>query len=159
MYLFRHVVYWPCLALSTSLKIDLFPRGQQGITRHVIPLSHVVSWPCLASTTHSRIYLFPPWVVGNDASHSTPFACGLLALWATASPTHSRIYSYHAKWEPPTWLVVTKMGNHTSERRRHKDRIIIRNKDGVITNIIAQGQTHIKNSQVKCIQNIWFSSK
>ena len=37
-------------------------------------------------------------------------------------------------------------GNHMSQRRRHED--------GVITNIIAQGQTHIKSSQVICIQNI-----
>ena len=64
-----------------------YPQGftypfheQQGITRHVVPLLHVVSWPCVASLTHSRIYLFPPWAARNDASHITPFACGLLAL-------------------------------------------------------------------------------
>ena len=39
-----------------------------------------------------------------------------------------------------------RQGNHMSQRCRHED--------GVITNIIAQGQTHIKSSQVKCIQNI-----
>ena len=37
-----------------------------------------------------------------------------------------------------------RRGNHTSQRRCHKDE--------VITNIIAQGQIHIKSSQVKCIQ-------
>ena len=41
-------------------------------------------------------------------------------------------------------LSSQRRGNHMSQRRRHKDR--------VITNIIAQGQTHIKSSQVKCIQ-------
>ena len=39
-----------------------------------------------------------------------------------------------------------RRGNHTSQRRCHEN--------GEITNIIAQGQTHIKSSQVKCIQNI-----
>ena len=84
--------------------------GQQGITCHVVPLLHGVSWPCLASPTHSRIYLFSPWAAGNDVSHSIPFACGLLALQATTSPIHSRIYPCHAKCESPTWLVVTKTG-------------------------------------------------
>ena len=41
-------------------------------------------------------------------------------------------------------LSSQRRGNHTSQRRCHKDR--------VINNIIAQGQTHIKSSQVKCIQ-------
>ena len=99
---------------------------------HIVSLLHVASWSCLASPTHSRIYLFPPWAVRNNVLHSTPFACGLLALWAVASPTHTRIYLCHAKWKALTWLVVTKMG--------------------VITNIIAQEQTYIKSSQVKCIQ-------
>ena len=86
------------------------PNGGQGIMHHTVPLLHVVYWPYLVSPIHSRIYLFLPWTAGNDASRRTPFACGLLALWATASPTHSRIYPYHAKWEPLTWLVGTKMG-------------------------------------------------
>ena len=85
-------------------------HGKQGITCHVVPLLHVVSWPCLASPTHSKIYLFPPQAIGNDVLHSTPFACGLLAIQAMASPTHSRIYPCHAKCESPTWLVVTKTG-------------------------------------------------
>lgn len=110
MYLFWHVVYWPDLASLTPLRIYLSLHGQQGITRHVVPLLHVVSWPYLTLPTHSRIYLFSPWAAGNDVSHSTPFACGLLAQWAAASPTHSRIYPCHAKWEPPTWLVVMKTG-------------------------------------------------
>ena len=151
MYLFWHVVYWSYLASPTLLRIHLSPHGQQGITRHVVPLLHVVLWSCLASPTPSRIYLsshwqqgitchvvpllhvvswpclalpilsmiylFPLWATGNDASHSTSFACGLLAQWVAASSTHSRIYPFHAKWDPPTWLVVTKTGLIT----RHKD--------------------------------------
>ena len=50
-----------------------------------------------------------------DVSH-----CGLLALWAAASPTHLRIYPCHTKWEPSTWFV--KMGQShitkTLSRRR-----------------------------------------
>ena len=70
-------------SLNHTLKDLPIPPPQnwkQGITRHVVPLLHVVSWPYLASPTHSKIYLFPPWAARNDASHITPFACGLLAL-------------------------------------------------------------------------------
>ena len=63
MYLFWHVVYWPCLASPTPLRIYLSPPWAEVIMRHVVLLLHVVSWPCLASSTHSRIYLFPP--MGN----------------------------------------------------------------------------------------------
>ena len=35
---------------------------------------------------------------------------------------------------------------------RHEDVVITRHKDEVITNIMTQGQTYIKSSQVKCIQ-------
>ena len=49
-------------------------------------------------------------------------------------------------------LPSRRWGNHTSKRRHHKEGVITCHKDGVITNIIAQGQSHIKISQVKCIQ-------
>ena len=41
-------------------------------------------------------------------------------------------------------LSSRRWGNHTSKRRHHKEGVITCHKDGVITNIIAQGQTHIK---------------
>ena len=114
MYHFWHVVNRHCLPSPTSSRIYLSPHGRQGIMHHVVPLLHVVSWSYLTSPTHSRIYLFPLWAEGNDASHNTPLAFGLLAQWEAASATHSRIYPCHAKWEPPTWVVVIKIGNHAS---------------------------------------------
>ena len=101
----------------------------------------------LPSLTHTLKDLpLPLWAIGNDASQSTPFACGLLAFWAVTLPTHSRIYLRHAKWEALMWLVVTKTGNHTSQRHHHKDRAITHHKEWVITSNIAQWQTHIKSS-------------
>ena len=141
---------------------------------------HVVYRPCLTSPTPLRIYLSPPWATEDNAPCSTSFVCGLLAL---PSLTHTlkdlplplmgsrewRIIQYlfcmwhfgpmgssftHTQWFTHVMqsgslqlgLLSWRRGNHTSQRHGHKDR--------VITNIIAQGQTHIKSSQVKCIQNI-----
>ena len=122
MYPFWHVVYRPYKQQPQShsqgfTSLPPPPNVQQGITRHLVPPLHVDYWPCLASPTHSKIYLFPYRAIGNDASHSTSFACGLLALWAVTLPTHSRIYLHHAKWEALMWLVITKTGNHMSQRQ------------------------------------------
>ena len=101
----------------------------------------------LSSLTHTLKDLpLPLWATRNDASHSTTFAYSLLVLWVVTLPTHSRIYLRHANWEALTWLVITKTGNHMSQRHPHKDRAITRHKDWVITSNIAQWQTHIKSS-------------
>ena len=49
------------------------------------------------TATPSRIYLSPLWVAGDNAPHSTSFACGLLAL---PSLTHTL-----KDLPPPLWEV------------------------------------------------------
>ena len=95
---------------------------------------HVVYRLCLASPTLSRIYLSPLWTVEDNAPCSTSFACGLLAL---PSLTHT------LKDLP----VSCKVGA-SNLACRYENGVIIRHKERVITNIIAQGQTHIESSQV-----------
>ena len=95
---------------------------------------HVVCRPCLALPTLSRIYLSPLWVVEDNAPCSTSFACGLLAL---PSLTHT------LKDLP----VSCKVGA-SNLACCYKNGVITRHKDRVITNIIAQEQTHIESSQV-----------
>ena len=135
MYLFWHVVYRPYLASPTSSRIYLTPYGQQGITCHIVPFLHVVTWPCLTSPTHSRIYLFP---------HGQQGMTRHTVMWSFGPIGNNLIHTFK---DLP---MSCKMG--ASNLTRH-------HKDEVITNIIAQGQTHIKSSQVKCIQNISFTSK
>ena len=147
MYLFWHVVYWPCLDSPTPSRIYLSSHWQQGITCHVVPLLHVVSWPCLTSPTRTRIYLFPLWAIWNDASHSTPFACGLFG------PMGSNL-THTLKDLPVSCKVGSLQPGFSSQRRSNHKSQRCHHKDRVITNIIAQGQTYIKSSQVKCIQNI-----
>ena len=155
MYLFWHVVYWPCQASPTSSRIYLSPPWVVGDNT-----SCSTSFSCgllaLPSLTYTLKDLplppYPPMAAGNDMSHSTPFACGLLALWVVASPTHSRIYPCHVKWEPQLGLSSWRRGNHMSQRRGNHTSQRRCHKDGVITNIIAQGQIRIKSTQVKCIQ-------
>ena len=146
MYLFWHVVYQPCLASLTLSRIYQSPNGQQGITHHVVPLLHVISRPYLASPTHSRIYLFPLLVARNDVSHSTLLH---VVFWPYGSGLTHILKNLPASCK-------VKGSNLTL---RHKDRVITCHKDVVITNIIAQGQTHIKSSQVKCSQSTQFTSK
>ena len=116
-----------------------YPQGftytfheQQGIICHVVPLLHVDFWPCVASPTHSKIYLFPPWAAGNDMSYNTllhevfcPICSGLTCIFKDL-------------------LVSCKVW---------VSNLTCCHQDKVITNIIAQGQSHIKSSQVQCIQN------
>ena len=121
MYLFWHVVYRPYGQQSQS--------HSQGFTSPPPPkwvtgdnASSSTSFACellaLSSLTHTLKDLpLPLWATRNDASHSTPFAYSLLVLWVVTLPTHSRIYLRHAKWEALTWLVVTKTGNHMSQRQ------------------------------------------
>ena len=134
----------------------------------------VVYWPCQASPTPSRIYLSLPWAARDNAPCSTYFACDLLAL---PSPIHilkdlSLPPIGTKEWRVTQypfcmWFFGPMGNNHTYTLKdllasckvkgsnlthHHKDKVITRHKDGVITNIIAQGQTYIKSSQVKCIQ-------
>ena len=124
MYLFWHVVYRPYGQQSQShsqgFSSPAPPPPKKWVTGD--NASSSTSFACgllaLSSLTHTLKDLpLPLWATRNDASHSTPFAYSLLVLWVVTLPTHSRIYLRHAKWEALTWLVVTKTGNHMSQRQ------------------------------------------
>ena len=128
------------------------PHGQQGITRLVVPLLHVVSWPCLASPTHSRIYLFPHKQQGMTR-HIVPLLH--VIFWPYGQQPHPHTQGFTRVMQSKSLqlgLLSRRQGNHTSQRQGNHTSQRHCHKDRVITNIIAQGQTHMKSSQVKCIQ-------
>ena len=134
---------------------------------------HVVYWPCQTSPTPSRIYLSPLWAARDNTLCSTSFACGLLAL---SSLTHTlkdlplpsiggrewRVVQYpFCMW---SFGPINSGLTHTLKDLPVSWKVWVSNlacchQNGVITNIIAQGQSHIKISQVQCIQNTSFTSK
>ena len=76
----------------------------------------------------SRFCLSPPWLVGENASYRTSFACGLLAPWVAASPTHnqgtSSPYGQQGRTRYPNWKGIDLDLILLSQRLRKPNRVI-----------------------------------
>ena len=122
MYLFWHVVYWPCQASPTPSRIYLSPPQTTGDN------TSCTSFACgllaLPSLTHTLkdLPLPPPpqWVAGNDVSHSTPFAYDLLAHWQRPYPHTQGFTCVIQSVSLQLGLLSPRQGNHQHHSIRVK---------------------------------------